>query len=189
MELFACPNSKLVNIKASIFNSFSFNTLSFFYLSNIAFLKVLLYALLQSIARIIPLGLLTLSICNLIKLCAELVSAKSFNPPGDTLETTSVLEKFFSASGISSEIIAKKKNKPNLISRAKGISKGLKLLFNGHMDTIGIGDESLWTVPIFSLTKKSGKLYGIGMGNMKGLWLQWLWPINSLMRTNIGLVK
>ena len=105
---------------------------------------------------------------NLIKLCSELVSAKSFNPPGDTLETTSVLEKFFSASGISSEIIAKKKNKPNLISRAKGISKGLKLLFNGHMDTIGIGDESLWTVPIFSLTKKSGKLYGIGMGNMKG---------------------
>ena len=105
---------------------------------------------------------------NLIKLCSELVSAKSFNPPGDTLETTSVLENFFSASGISCEIIGKKKNKPNLISRGKGINKGLHLLFNGHMDTIGIGDESLWTVPIFSLTKKSGRLYGIGMGNMKG---------------------
>ena len=38
---------------------------------------------------------------NLIKLCSELVEAKSFNPPGVTLETTSVLEKFFSASGIS----------------------------------------------------------------------------------------
>ena len=105
---------------------------------------------------------------NLIKLCSELVEAKSFNPPGVTLETTSVLEKFFSASGISCEIHAKKKNKPNLISRAKGNNKGLHLLFNGHMDTIGIGDESLWTVPIFSLTKNSGRLYGIGMGNMKG---------------------
>ena len=105
---------------------------------------------------------------NLINLCSELVEAKSFNPPGDTSKTTSVIEKFFSASGISCEIIAKKKNKPNLISRAKGINKGLHLLFNGHMDTIGIGDESLWSVPIFSLTKNSGRLYGIGMGNMKG---------------------
>ena len=34
---------------------------------------------------------------NLIKLCSELVAAKSFNPPGSTLETTSVLENFFSA--------------------------------------------------------------------------------------------
>ena len=49
---------------------------------------------------------------NLIKLCSELVSAKSFNHPGDTLETTSVLDNFFSASGISCEILAKKKNKP-----------------------------------------------------------------------------
>ena len=55
-----------------------------------------------------------------------------------------------------------------MISRANGIKKGLHLLFNGHMDTIGIGDESLWSVPIFSLTKNSGRLYGIGMGNMKG---------------------
>jgi len=105
---------------------------------------------------------------NLIKLCSELVAAKSFNPPGDTLETTSVLENFFSTSGISCEILSKKTNKPNLISRTKGIDKGLHLLFNGHMDTIGIGDESLWTVPIFSLTRNSGRLYGIGMGNMKG---------------------
>ena len=50
---------------------------------------------------------------NLIKLCSELVAAKSFNPPGDTSETTSVLEKFFSASGISCEILSKKTNKPN----------------------------------------------------------------------------
>jgi len=105
---------------------------------------------------------------NLIKLCSELVAAKSFNPPGSTLETTSVLENFFSASGIFCETLAKHKNKPNLISRAKGSKKGLHLLFNGHMDTIGIGDESLWTVPIFSLTRNSGRLYGIGMGNMKG---------------------
>ena len=47
---------------------------------------------------------------NLINLCSELVEAKSFNPPGDTSKTTSVIENFFSASGISCEIIAKNKN-------------------------------------------------------------------------------
>ena len=38
---------------------------------------------------------------NLINLCSELVEAKSFNPPGDTSKTASVIENFFLASGIS----------------------------------------------------------------------------------------
>ena len=29
-------------------------------------------------------------------------------------------------------------------------------------------DESAWTVPIMQLTRRDGRLYGLGMGNMKG---------------------
>jgi succinyl-diaminopimelate desuccinylase len=36
------------------------------------------------------------------------------------------------------------------------------------MDTMQPGDESRWTVPILQLTRKDGRLYGLGMGNMKG---------------------
>ena len=30
------------------------------------------------------------------------------------------------------------------------------------------GDETAWTVPVMSLTRRDGRLYGLGMGNMKG---------------------
>jgi succinyl-diaminopimelate desuccinylase len=36
------------------------------------------------------------------------------------------------------------------------------------MDTMEAGDESAWTVPILRLTRRDGRLYGLGMGNMKG---------------------
>jgi succinyl-diaminopimelate desuccinylase len=36
------------------------------------------------------------------------------------------------------------------------------------MDTMQAGDESKWSVPILKMTRKVGRLYGLGMGNMKG---------------------
>jgi succinyl-diaminopimelate desuccinylase len=36
------------------------------------------------------------------------------------------------------------------------------------MDTMQPGDQSRWSVPILKLTRKDGRLYGLGMGNMKG---------------------
>ncbi len=46
--------------------------------------------------------------------------------------------------------------------------KGKHVVFNAHMDTMQAGDESAWSVPTLSLTRKDGRLYGLGMGNLKG---------------------
>ena len=41
-------------------------------------------------------------------------------------------------------------------------------MFNGHLDTIPPGNPATWSVPVHALTRKEGRLYGHGMGNMKG---------------------
>jgi succinyl-diaminopimelate desuccinylase len=36
------------------------------------------------------------------------------------------------------------------------------------MDTMEPGDAAAWSVPVFELTRRDARLYGLGMGNMKG---------------------
>lgn len=49
-----------------------------------------------------------------------------------------------------------------------GREKGKTVLVDGHIDTVGIPDKTLWSVPPFSLTRKGGLLYGRGTSDMKG---------------------
>ncbi len=42
------------------------------------------------------------------------------------------------------------------------------LMFNGHMDTMPPGDESLWKVPPHAPKIEEGRLYGLGAADMKG---------------------
>lgn len=70
------------------------------------------------------------------------------------------------------EIVARVPEKPNVIAPCTGHDGGhdggRHLVFNGHIDTIPPGEESEWSVPVYELTRKKGRLYGHGMGNMKG---------------------
>lgn len=55
----------------------------------------------------------------------------------------------------------------NVIGRV-GSGEPPVLIFNGHMDTVGIGDPEAWTRPPFSGEVVDGKLYGRGTVDMKG---------------------
>ncbi len=105
---------------------------------------------------------------QLISLCARLVEAESVNPPGDTRRAVAVLEDFLSGEGVAFERIARVAAKPNLVAGIDGSAPGRHLVFNGHLDTIPTGDPAAWSVPVHALTRKEGRLYGHGMGNMKG---------------------
>ena len=105
---------------------------------------------------------------KLVSLCARLVEAESVNPPGDTRRAVAVLEDFLSGEGVAFERIASVAAKPNLVAGIDGAAPGRHLVFNGHLDTIPPGDPATWSVPVHALTRKEGRLYGHGMGNMKG---------------------
>jgi succinyl-diaminopimelate desuccinylase len=103
----------------------------------------------------------------LVDLCARLVAAPSASPPGRTVEVAQIVEKFLNQAGIETERVAQEADAPNVIGHV-GEGRGRHVVFNAHMDTMQPGEESRWTVPILKLTRKDGRLYGLGMGNMKG---------------------
>ena len=55
----------------------------------------------------------------------------------------------------------------NAIGRI-GSGKGPIILFNGHMDTVGVGDVSNWTRDPFGVTVEGDRLFGRGCADMKG---------------------
>lgn len=104
---------------------------------------------------------------ELLSLCADLVSAKSVNPPGDVRAPAEVLRAFLESNGVAVKVAAATPDKPNLIASVDGAGAGRHLVFNGHLDTIPPGDEAAWTVPVFEMTRRGDRLSGLGIGNMK----------------------
>ncbi|MGB3067423.1 MAG: M20/M25/M40 family metallo-hydrolase [Ottowia sp.] len=104
----------------------------------------------------------------LVNLCARMVAAESVNPPGATASMARVVEEALEALGLPSERVEQDAMAPNVVSFLRAAKPGRHVVFNAHMDTMLAGDESKWSVPILTLTRKDGRLYGLGMGNMKG---------------------
>lgn len=55
----------------------------------------------------------------------------------------------------------------NVYARFKG-NGGKSIMFNGHIDTMPPGDINLWNTPPHEPTIKDGKMYGLGVCDMKG---------------------
>jgi succinyl-diaminopimelate desuccinylase len=104
----------------------------------------------------------------LLELCAGLVGVASMSPPGKTAGVAEIVGAFLRKGGLSPETLAERPEAPNVVAHVHGRAAGPRVVFNAHMDTMQPGDESRWTVPILTLTRREGRLYGLGMGNMKG---------------------
>ena len=56
----------------------------------------------------------------------------------------------------------------NVIGRIKGNKPGKSILFDGHIDTVPVNDESVWKYDPFKADIVEGKIYGRGASDMKG---------------------
>ena len=56
----------------------------------------------------------------------------------------------------------------NCICHIKGSKPGPKILFDGHMDTVPVGDPSTWDHDPFAAEIVDGKMYGRGTSDLKG---------------------
>lgn len=104
---------------------------------------------------------------ELLALCGALVDARSENPPGDTTSAARVVRAYLSNCGIDNRVIARSPDKPNVVAEITGAGAGRHLIFNVHLDTVLPGEAIEWRVPIYEVTRRDGRLYGLGLGNMK----------------------
>ena len=56
----------------------------------------------------------------------------------------------------------------SLVAGVKGDRPGMRLLFDGHIDTVPADNAQDWATPPFEPVLKDGKLYGRGASDMKG---------------------
>lgn len=105
---------------------------------------------------------------DLVALCADLVAAPSVNPVGDTRQVADVVTRALEQRGIAARQEACEPTMPSVLAEVDSGRAGPHLVLNVHLDTMPPGDEALWTQPVWELTRTGGRLYGLGMGNMKG---------------------
>lgn len=74
----------------------------------------------------------------------------------------------------------------NVIGRI-GSGGGKKLLFNGHMDTVGVGNPAAWSRDPFAAQIEDGVLYGRGAADMKGALAAMVYAAKMLLDAGVSL--
>lgn len=78
-------------------------------------------------------------------------------------------------------------DRPNVIAHREGTGDGNSLRFNGHIDVVPAGDESLWTFDPFGGAVEDGELRGRGASDMKGGVAAMIFAVAALEEAGIDL--
>ena len=105
-----------------------------------------------------------------VALLCDLVRVDSRNPslvPGGPGESpiARALGRTLEAWGFEVALMDAAPGRPNVVARLRGRGGGRSLMFNGHLDVVGV--EGM-THPPFDATEMNGRIYGRGASDMKG---------------------
>ncbi len=100
---------------------------------------------------------------KLTEVCQELIRNKSYS--GEEKNVAEAIKTVFEELGYNDYFIDEY---GNIIGHIKGSEEGKKILFDGHIDTVPVPDESKWTHNPYGGEIVDGKIYGRGTSDMKG---------------------
>lgn len=106
---------------------------------------------------------------ELEQLLSDLVSIDSINPdlvpgaPGEA-QIAGYIVPWLERAGLDVQLVESVSGRPNVVGTAPGTGGGRTLLFNGHMDTVGVAGMPDAHQPRI----ENGRLYGRGAYDMKG---------------------
>lgn len=100
---------------------------------------------------------------DVVALCQSLIRAKSYS--GQEGQVAAILQEAMRARGFDE---VRTDRYGNVIGCMKGNRPGRKILFDGHIDTVPVTDESVWDFPPFAAEIHDGRIYGRGTSDMKG---------------------
>ncbi|EQD60675.1 acetylornithine deacetylase or succinyl-diaminopimelate desuccinylase [mine drainage metagenome] len=101
---------------------------------------------------------------DVVELTKELIDIPSESARDGEVGVAKYVTDYLKGIGLEPELITFNSNNANVIV---SIGSGEGLMFNGHMDTVPLGDPSLWTNGI-SAAVIDDKVYGRGASDMKG---------------------
>jgi succinyl-diaminopimelate desuccinylase len=105
---------------------------------------------------------------DIVKYTQGMVQIPSQNPPGNETEISDYVTELLTSQDFNVEQVESKPNRVNTLGVLKGTGNGKTLLWNGHYDTVPVGNLDYWTEDPHGGEVKNGKIYGRGTGDMKG---------------------
>ena len=103
---------------------------------------------------------------NPVKILQDLIRFDTSNPPGNEEGCIGYINDMLNKSGFETKILSKTPNRPNIISRLKGLKKAPPLLLYGHVDVVTTKNQK-WKYPPFDGVVKEGCVWGRGALDMK----------------------
>ena len=104
---------------------------------------------------------------EITNLAQELIKIPSDETAGEK-EVCEYLESFLKSLGMKVRLQEVLPNRPNIIAEVIGDEVGKSIMFNGHVDTVPVGDIKKWSMDPYSAIIKDNKLFGRGSTDMKG---------------------
>ena len=104
---------------------------------------------------------------EITNLAQELIKIPSDETAGEK-EVCEYLESYLKSLGMKVRLQEVLPNRPNIIAEVIGDDVGRSIMFNGHVDTVPIGDIKKWSMDPYSAIIKDNKLFGRGSTDMKG---------------------
>lgn len=103
----------------------------------------------------------------LIEVLSSLVKTRSVNPGTSEKAVADVVEGWLAEKSISSTQVEFAPGRPSVGAVIAGVHEGPTVVLNGHLDTVPIDNETLWTTDPFGAEIRDGFLYGRGACDMK----------------------
>ena len=121
-----------------------------------------------------------------VRTLQELIRIDTSNPPGNETQLAEHLQAILNREGIASEIVALEPERGSLIARIRGNGSKRPILLTGHMDTVGVEEDS-WTVDPFEGGIQDGYIYGRGARDDKDGIAAMLQVVLLIHRQNLAL--
>ncbi len=102
-----------------------------------------------------------------VPLLQTLIRFDTTNPPGKTDECIAFLDETIRRAGLTTTILAKSPQSPNLLTRLPGRGEAPPLLLYGHVDVVTTANQR-WSHPPFGGEIIDGFIWGRGALDMKG---------------------
>jgi acetylornithine deacetylase/succinyl-diaminopimelate desuccinylase family protein len=124
---------------------------------------------------------------KVINLAQKMIQIDSQNPPGNEKELAEFIYDILSDLGLKVKLLDFLPNRPNLVGLYESNVSKKSLLFDGHLDTVPIGNPTLWNVEPLGGVVKEGNLYGRGSVDMKSSISAFICALKTIIDLNITL--